>query len=183
MSADLFERKGFQSFWKRPSSSRTMDFPFHLTFVGGGPLREQLEKESQNLGIACYVTFTGDLAGADLESAVRPIQIVVMPSLMEETAGLAAIEQMMRGGVIIASDIGGLSEVVGDAGLKCVPGDSASLYARLREVLENPSLAASLGSLARSRAVQLFNRDKMVQAHISVYRELTERNGPDQHPT
>ena len=46
------------------------------------------------------------------------MRVVVMPSQWEETAGLAAIEQMMRGGVVIASDIGGLGEVVSEAGLR-----------------------------------------------------------------
>jgi glycogen synthase len=168
----LVQEKGLPLLLEAGKRLKDDGFSFHLTFVGGGPLRELLEKESQNLGIARHVSFTGDLAGPDLERVVRPIQIVVMPSLWEETAGLAAIEQMMRGGVVIASDIGGLSEVVGDAGLKFVPGDSQALYARLREVLEAPSLAASLGSLARVGAVQTFSRDKMIQAHVSLYREV-----------
>jgi glycogen synthase len=150
-------------------------FSFHLTFVGGGPLRERLESESRALGLTNDVTFTGDLAGADLERAVRPLHIVVMPSMCEETAGLAAIEQMMRGRVVIASDIGGLSEVVGEAGFKFTPGDSEALCACFRKVLKDPSLVASLGSLARDRAVKLFSRDDMIRAHVSLYRETAVR--------
>lgn len=145
---------------------------FHLTFVGGGPLGTQLQNEAENLGIARRVTFTGDLAGTDLERAVRPIQVVVMPSLWEEAAGLAAIEQMMRGGVVVASDIGGLSEIVGDVGLTFIPGDSEELYGRLRRLFEDRSLAASLGSLARSRALEMFKRTRMIEAHVSLYRKV-----------
>jgi len=98
-----------------------------------------------------------------------------MPSRWEETAGLAAIEQMMRGGIVIAADIGGLSEVVGDAGLKFSAGDSGALYSCLRKVLEQPSLADSLGSAARARAVKLFNCESMIQEHVSLYREALLR--------
>jgi glycosyltransferase involved in cell wall biosynthesis len=44
-----------------------------------------------------------------------------MPSVCEETAGLSAIEQMMRVRLVIASLIGGLAEVVGRAGIVCKP--------------------------------------------------------------
>lgn len=144
---------------------------FRLTFVGGGPLREGLENESRELGIAGRVSFTGDLTGDNLERAVRPIDVVVMPSVWEETAGLSAIEQMMRGGVVVAADIGGLSEVVGDAGLKFAAGDSESLYERLRDVINAPAIADSLRASARARALQLFRRDDMIESHLSLYRE------------
>ena len=93
-----------------------------------------------------------------------------MPSQWEETAGLAAIEQMMRGGVVVASDIGGLGEVVGDAGLRFKVGDSDALYSRLREVIERPSLRASLSLAARRRAMHTFSRNRMIEGHISAYR-------------
>jgi glycogen synthase len=171
----LVPEKGLPVLLKAARRLHDDGFPYRLTIVGGGPLRKQLEDESHELGIARHVTFAGDLGGTDLERAVRPLQIVVMPSMWEETAGLAAIEQMMRGGVVIASDIGGLSEVVGDAGLTFVPGDSDALYARLREVLESPSLALSMGDSARSRAAGLFGRDNMIRAHVSAYLEAMRR--------
>jgi glycosyltransferase involved in cell wall biosynthesis len=171
----LVPEKGLLVLLKAARRLQNDGFAYRLTFVGGGPLEKQLEDESRELGIAPHVTFAGELGGADLERAVRPLQIVVMPSMWEETAGLAAIEQMMRGGVVVASDIGGLSEVVGDAGLKFVPGDSDALYARLREVLESPSLAVSIGDSARARAARLFGRDKMIRAHVSAYLEAMRR--------
>jgi glycogen synthase len=171
----LVPEKGLPVLLKAARRLQDDGFAYRLTIVGGGPLRKQLEDESRELGIARHVTFAGDLGGADLERAVRPLQIVVMPSMWEETAGLAAIEQMMRGGVVIVSDIGGLSEVVGDAGLKFVPGDSNALYARLREVLESPSFAASLGASARARAAGVFGRDNMIRAHVSAYLETMRR--------
>ena len=103
------------------------------------------------------------------------MQVLVMPSQWEETAGLAAIEQMMRGGVVIAADIGGLSEVVGHAGLTFPANDSATLAARLQQIYRNPSLLTSLGAAARSRARQLFNLDSMIDQHVRLYQEVIAR--------
>jgi glycogen synthase len=167
----LVQEKGLSLLLNVARRLKDDDFPFHLTLVGDGPLRNQLQEESARLGIQPRVTFTGDLAGSELEQAVRPLKILVMPSLWEETAGLAAMEQMMRGGTVIASDTGGLREVVGDAGLTFTAGDSDALYERLRQVIEIPSLATSLGVEARNRATRLFSRQHMIEAHVSVYRQ------------
>ena len=98
--------------------------PFHLTFIGDGTQRVELEASVRRLGLQDCVTFTGELRGSDFKKALRSVQVLVMPSRWEETAGLAAIEQMMHGGVVVAADVGGLSEVVGDAGLKFFVDDS-----------------------------------------------------------
>jgi glycosyltransferase involved in cell wall biosynthesis len=149
---------------------------FQLTFVGDGPERANLENLTRNLQLRNRVEFIGELRGAELTEAVRAIQVVVMPSQWEETAGLAAIEQMMRGGVVVAANIGGLGEVVADAGLRFTAGDSDGLCSRLREVIESPSLRKSLGSAARERAVQAFGRDSMIEKHLLLYRKaLAER--------
>jgi glycogen(starch) synthase len=145
---------------------------FQLSFIGDGPERTTLEKLADTLHLMDSLRFTGDLRGSQLEEAVDKIDLVVMPSLCEETAGLSAIEQMMRGRVVIAADIGGLSEVVGEAGLKFAPGDSRALAACIRKVIDNPTLQVSLGSMAQERAMQLFRLGNMIEQHISLYREV-----------
>ena len=103
---------------------------------------------------------------------LRDVQAVVMPSVWEETAGLAAIEQMMRGRLVIASDVGGLGEIVGDAGLKFPPGDAGALADCMRKVLRDPSLIESFGRKARERALRLFTRSRMTEEHARLYRGI-----------
>lgn len=150
---------------------------FHISFIGDGPERARLEKLADSLGLDHISTFAGDLRGFQLEEAVAKIDLVVMPSLCEETAGLSAIEQMMRGRAVIVADIGGLSEVVGEAGLKFAPGDSKALAACIRRFVDNPTLLKSIGSMAHERAMQLFSLDGMVQGHVSLYRKALKENG------
>lgn len=152
--------------------------PIELTFIGDGPERSRLQDFFvENARLKGMVTFAGDLRGAYLERAVDGVAIVVMPSLWEETAGLSAIEQMMRGRVVIAADIGGLAEVVGDAALKFAPGDARALACCIQKVMRDPALIRSLGSAARDRAMRLFKRDRMIRDHALLYQGLCRRPG------
>ena len=171
----LVAEKGLPVLLQAAKRLRDDGVEFHLTLIGDGPERARLEALIDRFGLQRQVSLTGDLRGDALEQAVTKIEAVVMPSLWEETAGLAAIEQMMRGQVVVAADIGGLGEVVGNAGLKFSAGDSGALSSCLKRVGEEPSLAASLGSAARARAVEVFTHDNMIQEHVSLYQEALAR--------
>jgi glycosyltransferase involved in cell wall biosynthesis len=144
---------------------------FEVQLIGDGPERRRLEALIEAAGLREMVSCTGFLEGAALAEALCRVDVVVMPSAWEETAGLAAIEQMMRGRLVIASRIGGLGEVVGDAGLTCRPGDAEDLARCMREVLAGPEKIATMGLEARERARRLFSRERMVKDHAQIYRE------------
>lgn len=167
----LVQEKGLPLLLQAAMCLKDKGISFKLSFIGDGPERKKLEELAETSGLTDSVFFTGDLRGSDLDRAVSEVAVVVMPSIWEETAGLSAIEQMMRGRVVVAADIGGLSEVVGDAGLKFTPGDSCALASCVQEVIDRSELLPSLGSAARARAVQLFTVDSMIRNHLSVYRE------------
>jgi len=171
----LVTEKGITVLFEAAKKLRDDGLPFHLALIGDGAEREHLESEATRLGLQDRTSFMGYLSGATFEEAVRALRVVVMPSQWEETAGLAVMEKMMRGGLVIVADIGGLSEVVGSAGLKFAPGDVETLYTQLRLVLENPAIVGTIRSAARARALKHFNRDAMIQNHIGLYRELSSR--------
>jgi glycosyltransferase involved in cell wall biosynthesis len=100
-----------------------------------------------------------------------------MPSIWEEVAGLSAIEHMMRGRLVIATDIGGLGEVVDGAGLKFPLGDIDGLAGCMKQVIDEPSLAQALGEKARKRAQASFSEKGMLAEHLALYRELTGEPG------
>jgi len=81
----------------------------------------------------------------------------------------------MRGRLVIVSNVGGLGEIVGEAGLKCPPGDAGALADCMRTVLLDPSIADTYGRKARERALRLFARARMLDEHAGVYRELLGR--------
>ena len=150
---------------------------FQLKLIGDGPERAAIETFISGHGLRECVELPGYLRGAALELNVQAARALVMPSVWEEAAGLSAIEQMMRGRLLIVSDTGGLGEIVGEAGLLCAPGNPEALAAQMRCVLQEPGLAAALGGTARQRALGLFKREYMVREHASLYRRLVNWQG------
>jgi glycosyltransferase involved in cell wall biosynthesis len=149
-----------------------------VRLIGDGDERGNLEEMIGREHLESYVHITGYLTGTALGDALCDAQVLVMPSNWEETAGLAAIEQMMRGRLVIVSDIGGLGEIVGDAGLRFTPENADALADCMRKVLQNPSLIESYGRKARERALGLFTRSRMTEEHAGIYRGiLRQREG------
>jgi len=145
---------------------------FRVRIIGDGPQRITLEALVRALELGDFISFTGYLEGDELAQATNGAIATVMPSVCEEAAGLAAIEQMMRGKMIIASDIGGLSEVIGSAGLKFEPGDSHGLAECIQCALEDAELRIRLGATARERALALFTDKRMVAEHVAIYERV-----------
>jgi len=178
----LTSEKGVPVLLHAAASLAADDVDFSVRIIGDGPERARLAILAWSLRLRERVEFTGMLEGSALEAAVSSAVAIVVPSLAEETAGLVAIEQMMRGRVVIASDTGGLGEIVGNAGMKFPPGDVPALTACLRRVLGDPELCVALGRAARSRALQHFTQQRMVEGHLQLYRRILARPSPMQPP-
>jgi len=142
---------------------------FQLKIIGDGPGRPALEEMANRCGLGAHTTFTGPLRGDALQDAMRDCAASVIPSTWEDVAPVAAIELMMQGRALIASDIGGLGELVGDAGLRFPPGDVDGLASCLQRVLDEPTLGKALGEKARQKALQFFREERMVAEHLALY--------------
>jgi glycosyltransferase involved in cell wall biosynthesis len=142
---------------------------FQLKVIGEGPEGEPLR--SQAAGLDGRVKFLGHVPNERMGDALSDVATIVVPSLGGEVFGLVAAENMLRGKLVIVSDIGALREVVGDTGLVFVAGDAEGLAARMREVIEKSCLPGELGSAARARAMQVFKRESMIQGHVALYRK------------
>lgn len=88
--------------------------------------------------------------------ALRRSIFTVVPSILPETFGLAALETAAAGKPIVASNIGGLSDVVvdGETGLLVPPGDREGLRAAMERLLGDAELRGRMGEEARSRAAR-----------------------------
>jgi glycosyltransferase involved in cell wall biosynthesis len=150
-----------------------------LLIAGDGPERESLGRLAADLGIASRVTFTGRLPQAEIERRFRGAWVQVVPSLWPEPFGRVAVEAMMRGSAVIASDTGGLSEVVedGQTGLLVPRGDVDSLASALDRILGDRSIAQRMGQAGRRRAEALFDEDAWIDAFIVLYREVLQNKG------
>ncbi len=174
----LVSLKGLPLILAAAKSLQIEGYTFRLKFVGDGPQQAELKELTMKLGIANCVEFTGFVTGPAFQTAMKDVAAVLMPSVWEETAGLAAIEQMMRGRLVIASDIGGLGEVVDDCGLRFPAGSSEALAQCMRTVLDHPEIIARKGDLARRRALDLFSQRRMVNEHYDLYCQLAPSVDP-----
>jgi glycosyltransferase involved in cell wall biosynthesis len=174
----LVPLKGLQVLVQAARILKEQGYLFRVKLIGDGPERVSLESLVRDLNLEEKFEFAGPETGPGLRSATESVSTVIMPSIWEETAGLSAIEQMMRGRLVIASDIGGLAEIIGEAGLKCPAKDAASLAEKMKIVLQHPEIARQFGSAARARALSLFRREEMIDKHLQLYGSLVRCGAP-----
>jgi len=156
------------------AARQLVDCDFRLNIIGDGPERERLEADVKSLGLKDRVFFRGFLQANEAEQFLVDARAVVMPSLGGEVFGLVALENMLRKKVVIVSEIGALTEVIGDAGLAFPAGDSSALAGCLRRVLESADFSAKMGAKAVARANSLFTPKRMVDDHLALYRRVLD---------
>lgn len=145
----------------------------HLEIAGEGSLRNSLEQDVGRLGIAGNVSFLG--WREDLPSVLRSWSIFVLPSL-DEGFGVAALEAMASGLPVVASDVGGLRELMqdGETGFLVPPEAPAEFAKKIRLLLENQELREKMGSAGRNRAEEDFSISTMVKKTADLYDALLE---------
>jgi glycosyltransferase involved in cell wall biosynthesis len=168
----LVTEKGLSVLLEATRLLRSVGRDVEVVLIGDGPDRPRLEKEIDALGLVGSVRITGFLSATNLDQTLRDADAIVIPTTMEETAGLAAMEQMVRGRPVIASAIGGLGELVRDAGLLFSPGDPHALAQAMKRILDEPGLTASLGAAGRLRILLTFSYRGMIDAHARLYHEV-----------
>lgn len=171
--------KGIATILEAASLLKQRREDFEICLIGDGPLREKLQELIFARELQSCVRITGFLRGAELADALSEISVVIIPTIMEETAGLAAMEQMMRGRVVIASAVGGLGETVGEGGLLFPPRDAEALAGCMNRILDDPEVLDAIGAKARQRAVELFSLERMIQDHSSLYAGLVSGSRPE----
>ena len=145
---------------------------FRVKIIGEGPERASLEKTVRDLRIQDIVCFLGYVPDGALDEALADATAVVMPSLAGEVFGIVAAQNMQRGRLVIVSDIGALSEVVGNTGMKIAPGDASALASCMESVIRDASVRVELGQKGRERVAQCFSVDQMIKEHLRLYEEL-----------
>ena len=132
--------------------------------VGDGPELDELARESK-----VPVRFVGYHEQAS--ALVRAFDMLVVPSRYE-AFGFVALEAMYAGVPVIASEVGGLPEVVGDCGV-LVPPERPELLARaILELATDPDRRATYAHHAMSRAHSLFTAERMAAETARVYETL-----------
>jgi glycosyltransferase involved in cell wall biosynthesis len=168
----LVEEKGVPVLLRAARRLLQQGFRFELKIVGDGSQRAELENLTREYGLDGCTTFFGAVPVSSVSEILGSALVVVMPSVWEDVAPLVAIEQMMQGRLVIASDAGGLGETVTGAGMKFPPNDDARLADCMRSAMEDPSRTRELGNKARQIASERFTLARMVEEHLELYQSL-----------
>jgi hypothetical protein len=142
--------------------------------VGGGN-RERFEKFVEWYGLQDKVLFTGFMANRSLHQLYRCADVAVFPSLYEPF-GIVALEAMAAGAHVVASDAGGLKEVVlhDETGTSCFSDNPESLAWAVLKVLRDPNRADKLSTAAKIRLKQDFDWGLLADQTIAVYDQVWE---------
>lgn len=125
----------------------------HFLLVGQGPTLSAMRALARHLGIERHVTFAG--FREDAVRITRAVDVFVLPSL-QEGLPIALLEAMALGCPIVATDAGGIPEVVenGRTALLVPPKDQGALAHAIVTVLTNDAVRERLASTARSEATR-----------------------------
>ena len=147
--------------------------PAQAEFVvlGGGPERRELEDEIGRLEIEDRVVLAGEVA--DVQARLRDADVFVLSS-RSEGLPISVLEAMSAGLPVVASDVGGLKELVeqGISGTLVPPGDPKELARSLAELLDDPGRRRREGAAGRRRVVASFSIDACRAAHSALYAQL-----------
>lgn len=143
-----------------------------VAIVGGGKLREQLEREAAAAGDA-PILLAGFWPPERISSLLAAASVFVLPS-RQEGLGSILLEAMAAGVPVVAASAGGIPDIVrdGSTGLLVPPGDPDALAAAVVRLLGDQALAARLAAAALEFVRKEGSADRMVEETIGVYREL-----------
>lgn len=144
------------------------DNDFKLLIVGDGALKAELILLTKKLGIVDCVEFLG--IRRDIPMLMSASDVFVLSSAWEGF-GLVVAEAMATERVVVATDCGGVSEVIGSDGFLVETGNSSLLAKSLYEALNlNDEERSIIGASARKRIIDNYSLSANVEAYLELYR-------------
>jgi glycosyltransferase involved in cell wall biosynthesis len=142
----------------------------HLYLVGGGASRTALEHQVAEIGLGAYVTFAG--WSAETPDWYAGADVIALTSDREGTP-LALIEAAAAARPVVATDVGGVGDVVADGhtGFVVAPSDTTGFANRLLRLAREPDLRAAMSAAAPARAAS-YSADRLVDDLDTLYRQV-----------
>lgn len=145
----------------------------HLVIVGSGALESELGKLADAQGVASQVTFLGQRS--DVLELLQAFDVMALPSLCEALP-YALLEAMSVGIACVATDVGGVAELIdeGKSGFVVPAKDPRLLADRLRILLDSPERRAIMASAARARVASAFHEQDRIKDTVRLYKSILE---------
>ena len=145
--------------------------PACLLMIGDGPEKVVAENMVRSLGIEGHVKFLGNQE--NIEDLFAIADVFLLPS-RHEGFGLAALEAMSAEAVVVATNVGGLNEVIvdGQSGFLTDPTDIEAMAGIVTRLLGDEELRREIGRNGRQAAVRDFSKEKIVKQYEALYLRL-----------
>lgn len=134
--------------------------------IGDGEEKENLEKLASDLNITKNVIFLGSINNTNLPKYYSIADIAVFPSIANETFGISIAEAMACGVPVISTNVGGIPEVVANAGFLVPPKNEISIADKIKFLIENPAIKQEISIRGRNRIVEKFSWDKILNKFL-----------------
>jgi glycosyltransferase involved in cell wall biosynthesis len=172
----LIERKGIG--YLIDAMSRIGDTGFELDIVGTGIEEEALKTRTRELALEDRIRFHGFQPKKILSRSYHQADVLVLPSL-SESLSMALLEGMGCGLPVVASNVGGIPDVVrdGENGILVEPGDSKALADALIYLKRNPSLREEMGGRNARHIRKNFSWEHVVDRYEEAYGEIVKEKG------
>lgn len=148
------------------------EFPrIEVVMAGVGPLKESLVALAAELGVSGHITWLGWVPYDQIPELHMSMDVSVMPSVVSESFGVAAIEAQAAGVPVVASDYPGIREAVRDGvtGILVPPRDSGAIASAVCRLLGDEALRMKMGRAGQEFVQQNFEWDRCVDAMEAVY--------------
>ena len=152
---------------------------FEIRIVGVGDLTEQLKQQAAAVSEGAEIIFTGKLSPEALANEYKTANVFTLPAIVDhkgdtEGLGVVLIEAMELGLPIIASNVGGIPDVVvdGESGILVPEKDPVALADAFKRLEANPTLIQKLLAGARKRIDECFTWDGIIERQVEVYKRL-----------
>jgi len=142
--------------------------------IGDGPDRGALEAYAAQKGCRENIIFTGWVK--NVAEAYASADIVALTSRNEGTP-LSLIEALAAGRPVVATNVGGVADVLDKYGFLVDSGDAVSFSARLGELIGSETLRSGMGQAGRQYVEQRFSKKNLFNNVDELYRSLVEKKG------
>jgi glycosyltransferase involved in cell wall biosynthesis len=144
-----------------------------LLIVGSGSKFNELQNLAHKLDIARFTEFVGFVEHSIIQEFHRKLDICVYLS-RQESFGVSVLESSSCGLPIVASNVGGLLEVVKDnqSGFLVEPNNPRAAAEKIQKLIDNKNLRISLGQFGRNFVVHNYSWNNSVERMLDVYKEI-----------
>jgi glycosyltransferase involved in cell wall biosynthesis len=173
---NLVEMKGLRYFMQ----ALPLIFKNHpgtlVAVVGDGPLLSEMKKSVKEAGFSHRVKFLGRLNKLT-RNVMSALDVLVQPSLTE-SFGLTAAEALSCQVPVVASNIGGLPELIKDGinGFLVPPKDYSALAEKVNIILDDPDKRIRFGKAGRQHIIENFRIQDTAEKYLALYKQLLGKN-------